>query len=159
MKKRAKRQWLGRAGRVFGILLPAVVLLLPLAFLSHSFFRVLGLSLAGVALLFLLALLPDLIRKAKSTLLAGADRHTRSEWLTRAALVGGLLLNLAYAAFGFFFGVVGDIPRLCAESLYYLSLSAARFTLFEQDRRLAREGNAARREQLGWQVYRRSGRH
>ena len=90
MKKRAKRQWLGRAGRVFGILLPAVVLLLPLAFLSHSFFRVLGLSLAGVALLFLLALLPDLIRKAKSTLLAGTGRHTRSEWLTRAALVGGL---------------------------------------------------------------------
>lgn len=159
MKKRAKRQRQRQAGGVFVILLPAVVLLLPLAFLSHSFFRVLGLSLAGIALLLLLALLPDLIRKAKAALLAEWGRHTRSEWLTRAALVGGLLLNLAYAAFGFFFGVVGDIPRLCAEALYYLSLSAARFSLFEQDRRLARVADAARRENLGWQAYRRSGRH
>lgn len=156
MKKRMRKKKQHRLWGILFLLLPAVVFLLPLPIVSYPFFRILGFSLAGIALLLLLWRVPRLVKNGRELLSAVYRRGLGSRWM-RAALFGGILLNLSYATFRFAVGVQSASLWFCAEAVYYLLLSAARILLVEEDRQIGLETNPVLRDKHAWQVYRRGG--
>jgi hypothetical protein len=156
MKKRMKGKKHHRAWGILVLLLPAVVFLLPLPIVSYPFFRILGFSLAGIALLLLLWRVPRVVKSGRELLFA-TYRQRLGGWLTRAALFGGILLNLSYAAFRFAVGVRSTSLWFCAEAVYYLLLCAARILLVEEERQISAETDPAMGDTLAWQAYRRGG--
>ena len=156
MKKRMGTKHHRRIGGILLLLLPAVVFLLPLPIVSYPFFRILGFSLAAIALLLLLWRVPRVVKNGRE-LLSAVYRRGIGDWLTRAALFGGILTNLSYATFRFVVGVQSNSLWFCAEAVYYLLLSAARILLVEEDRQINDEINPVVGDTMAWRAYRRGG--
>ena len=156
MKKRISARGVRRAWDILALLLPAVVLLLPVPALSYPVFRILGFSLVGISLLLLLLTLPRIVKSGKA-LLKTACGGRLGGFVSRAALLGGILLNLVYAAFRFAVGLYTRSLWFCAEAVFYLLLCAARVFLVEEDRRIGAAPDPQVRERIGWGVYRRGG--
>lgn len=156
MKKRIGMKKQHRIWGILSLLVPAIIFLLPLPVVSHPFFRILGFSLAGVVLLLLVWRLPHVLKNGWA-LLQSVYRTGTGDWLIRATLFGGILLNLAYAAFRFVIGVSSSSLWFCAEAVFYLLLCAARIFLVEEERRITRENTPVLRDLLGWSAYRRGG--
>ena len=151
-----RRIFLPRARTLMLFVLSAVIFLLPFPLFDHLLWRVLALSLALYVLLSLSLRLPHLYRSGRDTLLR--RKHKKGEWWARATLFGGIFFNLLYALFRLFAGVVSNSLWFCAESIYYVVLGSIRFSLVEEDRRIAAENPPVCRDIAIYRSYRRGGK-
>lgn len=136
---------------------PAVIFLLPLSCFEHPAPRAISFLLALYVLLSLSLRLPLLYRLGRESLLRLHAGKSRAEWWARAALFGGLFLNLIYALFRVASGLLTHSLWFCAEAVYYMVLSAIRFALVEEDRRISAERNRLERRVHAWKSYRKGG--
>lgn len=130
-KGRAARRLLSpRIQVLFLLAVPAVVLLLPLRLLAHPLPRAIGFLLTLYILLCLFLRLPQILRRYRALRAPNAQKA----WV-RLTVLGGLLLNLPYAAFRLWAGIKTSSLWFCAEGAYYVLLGIIRAFLVESDQR------------------------